>query len=92
MDSGHNAVVRKRLHVASLTQAVSASGLSQRLGTFGTVIAVDGVGALDGIQWMITPVCIRHHRSEEFPTDKMCVLPTQKPSRQTECIRYESVE
>ena len=49
MDSDPNAVVRKRLHVAGLTQAVSSSDLSQRLGTFGTVIAVDGVGALDGL-------------------------------------------
>jgi len=41
-----NDVVKKRLHVAGLTLAVSASDLSQRLGTFGTV---DGVGALDGL-------------------------------------------
>jgi hypothetical protein len=49
MDSDPNGVVRKRLHVAGLTTTVSASDLSQRLGTFGTVIAVDGVGALDGL-------------------------------------------
>ena len=49
MDSGPNAVVRKRLHVAGLTPAVSASDLSQRLGTFGTVVAVDGIGVLDGV-------------------------------------------
>ncbi|KAF9649970.1 hypothetical protein BDM02DRAFT_3179499 [Thelephora ganbajun] len=49
MDSDPNAVVKKRLHIAGLTPAVSASDLSQRLGTFGTVIAVDGVGALDGL-------------------------------------------
>ena len=49
MDPDPNAVVRKRLHVAGLTPAVSASDLSHRLGTFGTVITVDGVGALDGL-------------------------------------------
>ena len=49
MDSDPSGVVRKRLHVAGLTPAVSASDLSQRMGTFGTVIAVDGVGALDGL-------------------------------------------
>ena len=49
MDLDPNAVVKKRLHVAGLTPAVSASDLSQRLGTFGTVVAVDGVGALDGL-------------------------------------------
>ena len=49
MDPDPNAVVRKRLHVAGLTPAVSASDLSQRLGTFGAIVAVDGVGALDGL-------------------------------------------
>jgi len=49
MDSDPTAVVRKRLHVAGLTPAVSASDLSQRLGTFGTIVTVDGVGALDGL-------------------------------------------
>jgi hypothetical protein len=49
MESDPNAVVRKRLHVAGLTPSVSTSDLSQRLGTFGTVIAVDGIGALDGL-------------------------------------------
>ena len=49
MDSDPNAVVRKRLHVAGLTPGVSASDLSQRLGTFGTIVTVDGVGALDGL-------------------------------------------
>lgn len=49
MDPDPNAVVKKRLHVAGLTPALSVSDLSQRLGTFGTVLAVDGVGALDGL-------------------------------------------
>ena len=49
MEPEPNAAVRKRLHIAGLTPSVSASDLSQRLGTFGTVIAVDGVGALDGL-------------------------------------------
>jgi len=48
MDSDPSGVVSKRLHVAGLTPAVSASDLSQRLGTFGTVIAVDDIGVLDG--------------------------------------------
>ena len=47
MDFDPDTVVRKRLHVAGLTPGVSASDLTQRLGTFGTVVAVDGVGALD---------------------------------------------
>ena len=49
MDSDPNTVVRKRLHVAGLTPAVSVSDLSQRLGTFGTVVTIDGIGALDGL-------------------------------------------
>jgi len=49
MDPDPSAVVRKRLHVAGLTPGVSTSDLSQRLGTFGTVITVDGVGASDGL-------------------------------------------
>ena len=49
MDSDPNTIVKKRLHVAGLTPAVSASDLTQRLGTFGTVIAVDGVAAVDGL-------------------------------------------
>lgn len=49
MDSDPNAIVRKRLHVAGLTPAVSVSDLSQRLGTFGTVVTIDGLGALDGL-------------------------------------------
>ena len=38
-----------RLHVACLAPAASVSDLTQRLGTFGTVIAVDGVAAVDGL-------------------------------------------
>ena len=49
MESDSNALVRKRLHVAGLTPSVSSSDLTQRLGTFGKIIAVDGVGALDGL-------------------------------------------
>lgn len=49
MESYSDAVIRKRLHIAGLTQSVSASDLSQRLGTFGKVVTVDGVGALDGL-------------------------------------------
>ena len=49
MESDSDGVIRKRLHIAGLTQSVSASDLSQRLGTFGKVVAVDGVGALDGL-------------------------------------------
>jgi hypothetical protein len=49
MESESDTVVSKRLHIAGLTPSVSASDLSQRLGTFGKVIAVDGVGALDGL-------------------------------------------
>ena len=49
MESDLTTVVRKRLHIAGLTPSVSVSDLSQRLGTFGKVITVDGVGALDGL-------------------------------------------
>lgn len=49
MESDPGGIVRKRLHVAGLTPSVSASDLSQRLGTFGKVITVDGVGMLDGV-------------------------------------------
>jgi len=67
MDSDPNGVMRKRLHVTGLTPAVSASDFSQRLGTFGTVITVDDVGALDGLGRPRQFAC--HRRSEELSAD-----------------------
>ena len=42
MDFDPSTIVKKRLHVAGLTSAASASDLIQRLRTFGTVITVGG--------------------------------------------------
>ena len=49
MDFDPNSIVKKRLHVAGLAPGASASDLTQRLRTFGTVIAVDGVGTVGGL-------------------------------------------
>ena len=49
MELDPNTVVRKRLHVAGLTPAVSTSDSSQGLGNPGTIVTVDGIGALDGL-------------------------------------------
>ena len=37
----------KRLHISGLTPAISSDDLSRRLGTFGSVTALDGLGKLD---------------------------------------------
>ena len=38
-----------RLHISGLTPAISYDDLSHRLGTFGSVIALDGFGKLDAL-------------------------------------------
>jgi hypothetical protein len=38
----------KRLHISGLTPNISPAVLSQQLSNFGTVIAVDGFGLVDG--------------------------------------------
>jgi len=91
MDSDPNVVVRKRLHVAGLTQAVSASDLSQRLGTFGTVVTVDGVGALDGLGRPRPFAYVTIEAKKSQLTRCMCHL-LKRVSRRTEHVRYESVE
>ncbi|KAI0262370.1 hypothetical protein BC834DRAFT_845144 [Gloeopeniophorella convolvens] len=40
-------LVTKRLHISGLTPAITADDLSRRLGTFGSVTALDGLGKLD---------------------------------------------
>ncbi|KAF5379485.1 hypothetical protein D9615_006634 [Tricholomella constricta] len=42
-------IITKRLHISGLTPALTASDLSKRLSTFGTVKAVDGFGLQDGV-------------------------------------------
>ncbi|KAF8260421.1 hypothetical protein EI94DRAFT_904102 [Lactarius quietus] len=42
-------VVSKRLHISGLTPAISSDDLSRRLGSFGSVTAVDGLGKLDAL-------------------------------------------
>ena len=49
VDFDPNSTMKKRLHVAGLAPGVSASDLTQRLGTFGTVIVVDSAGTVDGL-------------------------------------------
>ncbi|KAF8622391.1 hypothetical protein AX15_007045 [Amanita polypyramis BW_CC] len=41
--------ITKRLHISGLTPALSATDISQRLSSFGTVKAIDGFGLLDGV-------------------------------------------
>ncbi|KAI0343327.1 hypothetical protein BDW22DRAFT_1329179 [Trametopsis cervina] len=42
-------LVVKRLHVSGLTPAITTTDLSQKLGTFGTVTALDGFGKEDAL-------------------------------------------
>jgi RNA recognition motif. (a.k.a. RRM, RBD, or RNP domain) len=44
-----DAIITKRLHVSGLTPAITKSDLSQRLGSFGTVLSLDGLGQLDAV-------------------------------------------
>ncbi|KAI0630538.1 hypothetical protein C8Q77DRAFT_1133682 [Trametes polyzona] len=42
-------VITKRIHISGLTPAITAKDLSDRLGSFGTVKALDGFGAVDAL-------------------------------------------
>ena len=42
-------LISKRLHISGLTPAISFDDLSRRLGSFGSVTAVDGLGKLDAL-------------------------------------------
>jgi hypothetical protein len=42
-------VLSKRLHISGLTPAISSEDISRRLGSFGSVIALDGLGKLDAL-------------------------------------------
>ena len=42
-------VISKRLHISGLTPAISFDDISQRLGSFGSVTALDGLGKLDAL-------------------------------------------
>lgn len=42
-------VISKRLHISGLTPAISFDDLSRRLGSFGSVTALDGFGKLDAL-------------------------------------------
>ena len=42
-------VITKRLHVSVLTPAITVADLSQKLGSFGSVKALDGFGKLDAL-------------------------------------------
>lgn len=42
-------LIIKRLHVSGLTPAITPETLSQRLGSFGTVQALDGFGQVDAL-------------------------------------------
>lgn len=41
--------ITKRLHVSGLTPAITPKDLSQKLGSFGTVTALDGFGTVDAL-------------------------------------------
>lgn len=45
----HLQMETRRLHVSGLTPAINEKDLETRFSAFGTVKAVDGVGALDGV-------------------------------------------
>lgn len=42
-------IITKRLHISGLTPALRPADLSQKLGSFGTVKALDGFDKLDGL-------------------------------------------
>lgn len=42
-------IITKRLHVSGLTPAITVADLSQKLGSFGSVKALDGFGNLDAL-------------------------------------------
>jgi hypothetical protein len=42
-------LITKRLHISGLTPALTASDISERLSSFGTVKAADGFGLLNGV-------------------------------------------
>ncbi|CDO70119.1 hypothetical protein BN946_scf184783.g3 [Trametes cinnabarina] len=42
-------VITKRIHISGLTPAITAKDLNDRLGSFGTVKSLDGVGMLDAV-------------------------------------------
>ncbi|KAN0127672.1 hypothetical protein V8E53_014512 [Lactarius tabidus] len=42
-------LISKRLHISGLTPAISFDDLSRRLGSFGSVTALDGLGKLDAL-------------------------------------------
>ena len=42
-------VITKRLHISGLTPSITQADLSQRLGSFGTLKALDGFGKLDSL-------------------------------------------
>lgn len=41
--------ITKRIHVSGLTPSITPADLSQKLGSFGSVKALDGFGALDAL-------------------------------------------
>jgi hypothetical protein len=41
--------VTKRLHISGLTPGITVDDLSRRLGSYGSVKALDGFGKLDGL-------------------------------------------
>ncbi|KAI9060938.1 hypothetical protein FKP32DRAFT_1577040 [Trametes sanguinea] len=42
-------VITKRIHISGLTPAITAKDLNDRLGSFGTVKSLDGLGLLDAV-------------------------------------------
>jgi len=42
-------LISKRLHLSGLTTSISYDELSRRLGSFGSVTALDGLGKLDAL-------------------------------------------
>ena len=42
-------LITKRLHVSGLTPSITPADLSQKLGSFGTVKALDGFGKVDAL-------------------------------------------
>ena len=41
--------VTKRLHISGLTSSITAEDLTRRLGSYGTVAALDGLGKRDAL-------------------------------------------
>ena len=74
-------IISKRLHISGLTPAISSDDLSRRLGSFGSVTALDGLGKLDAlgqprkfayVTLQATKPQLSRCSSADIPTPSLC--------------------